>query len=159
MTTLIELNSDHPVIDAIAKNIASLTSQPNPVGTYAEDFQQVTQIATLYEKQVTTQRALMLTRLQTIFAYKQSNKNGGEAKLPPETIKFCEELGIEDWRTCPMNDLLSSSKWQLQKAKYEWIRSKVYCMIVQGELITELKRSDFENMFADQQQGPASNTQ
>lgn len=145
--TIVEIGYAHPVIDAIAKNIASVTSQIDPTNTYAEQATQVASIADLYQKQVTSQRALALNRLRTICAYQKSVKEGNEIKLDPETVTFCDALGVEDWRDCPMNDLLSFSKEQLKKAKFEWIRAKIYCLIIEGELITELKRADVESII------------
>ena len=157
--TIIEIGYAHPVIDAIAKNIASVSSHDDPSSTYAAQAAQVACISDLYEKQVTSQRALALNRLRTICAYQKSVKEGSEIKLDPETVAFCDALGVEDWRDCPMNDLLSFSKEQLKKAKFEWIRAKIYCLIIEGELLTELKRADVESIILTELADHAGDTQ
>jgi hypothetical protein len=122
MQTIIELNADHPVVDAIANHIALVNSQPSPNSTCADDAEQVAAIAVAYAKQVSAQRDLMRTRLQTIHAYQKSVAEGQPANLHESTINFCEELGYPDWRERPMHDLLSVSQQQLKKAKLEWLK-------------------------------------
>lgn len=152
MSTLLEINQEHPVIDALARNIAMVTAQPSENASFAQTTQKMTAIAALYAKQVAGQRDLMRVRLQTIFAYQKSVKEHQEVVLRPETILFCEELGVVDWRECPMDELLSFSREKLKAVKYNWLRSEIYRLIAQSELLTELSKADFEHMFADQTQ-------
>lgn len=148
MQKIIELNSDHPVVDAIANHIALVSSQPSPNSTRTQDVEQVAAIGAAYAKQVGAQRDLMRTRLQTIYAYQKSVADGQPANLHESTINFCEELGYHDWRERPMNELLSTSQQMLKKAKLEWIKAEVYRIVAEGELLTELSSSDYLQMFA-----------
>jgi hypothetical protein len=143
MQKIIELNADHPVVDAIANHIALVNSQPSPNSTCAHDAEQVAAIAAAYAKQVSAQRDLMRARLKSIYAYQKSVVEGQPASLHESTINFCEELGYPDWRERPMNELLSTSQQQLKKAKLEWIKAKVYRIVAQGKLLTDLSSSDF----------------
>ena len=136
MQKIIELNADHPVVDAIANHIALVNSQPSTNSTCAHDAEQVAAIAAAYAKQVSAQRDLMRIRLQTIYAYQKSVASGQPANLPESTVQFCNELGDAGWRERPMNELLSTSQQQLKKAKLEWIKAEVYQVIAKGELLT-----------------------
>jgi hypothetical protein len=149
MQTIIELNADHPVVDAIANHIALVNSQPDPNSTCAHAARQIAVIAAAYAKQVSAQRDLMRTRLQTIYVYQKSVASGQPASLHESTIRFCEELGYTDWRERPMNELLSTSQQMLKTTKLEWIKAEVYRIIAKGELLTELSVADFMHLFAE----------
>jgi hypothetical protein len=74
VSTIQEIPLSHPLVNAITRNIATLTSLPGEDASYAKTSQQIADIVAVYAKQLAAQRDLLRVRLQTIYVVQKSDK-------------------------------------------------------------------------------------
>lgn len=144
MNKIIDFAVDHPVVDAIARNITLLCSETVPGMTSADVAKYAEDLAATFAKQVSVQREIMVSRLQIIHAYQQSVRSGREVTLDQKTLEFCADLGYEDWREHDIEGMRSNSREQLKSVRYEWLRAEIYKLVSQGELMIEITAGDCE---------------